>query len=191
LGLVGYGSIGSAVAQLAHAYGMRVLACKRDPGVHAVPRWNPTGAGDPTGTLPERWFGPQQLHEMLGLCDYVVLAVPVTSATRNMIGEDALRAMSRQAIFVNVGRGALVQEPALARALREGWIAGAAIDVTCREPLPAESELYDAPNLIITPHISSATRRYYERLTDLFLLNLERFSAGSPLLNTLNRDLGY
>jgi phosphoglycerate dehydrogenase-like enzyme len=191
LGLVGYGSINSAVAQLAHAYGMRVLACKRNPAAHGVPRWNPKGVGDAKGRLPERWYGPAQMGDMLANCDYVVVACPLTPQTTGMVDERFFAAMGKQAIFINVGRGGLVKEPALIQALRDGQIAGAAVDVVGREPLPAESELYDAPRLIITPHISSATTLYFERMTELFVENLRRDAAQESLLNVVNRELGY
>lgn len=191
LGLVGYGSISSAIAHLAQPFGMRILACKRDPSTHRVPRWNPPGAGDPAGELPAAWYGTAQVTDMLSVCDYVVSAIPLTPATRGIIGEDAFRAMRPSTVFINVGRGGLVQEPALARALREGWIAGAAVDVVSHEPLPADSELYDVPKLFISPHISSATTKYYARMTELFTENLSRYQAGLPLLNVLDRTKGY
>jgi len=191
LGLVGYGSINSAVAQLAHAYGMRLLACKRNPASHGVPRWNPKGVGDAKGRLPERWYGPAQMGDMLAASDYVVVACPLTPQTTGMVDEGFFEAMAKRAVFINVGRGGLVKEPALIRALRDGQIAGAAVDVVGREPLPAESELYDAPRLIITPHISSATKLYYERMTELFVENLRRDVAKESLLNVVNRAQGY
>jgi len=191
LGLVGYGSINSAVAHLAHAFGMHILACKRDPSEHRVPRWNPAGAGDPDGALPERWYGPAQITEMLALSDYVVAACPLTAETAGMIGAKALQAMPRHAILINVGRGGLVQEAALVEALREGEIAGAVLDVVQGEPLPASSALYDLPHVIITPHISSATKKYYQRMTEVFVENLRRDATGEALYNVLNRDKGY
>ncbi len=191
LGLVGYGSINSATAQLASALGMRLLACKRNPAIRAVPRWNPAGVGDAEGRLPQGWYGPAQMREMLGACDYVVVACPLTPQTRGMVDAQFFEAMPAHAMFINVGRGGLVQEPALIEALRTGRIAGAAVDVVAREPLPAESELYDAPRLIITPHISSATKKYYERMTELFVENLRRDATRQPLLNVVNREQGY
>jgi phosphoglycerate dehydrogenase-like enzyme len=191
LGLVGYGSINSALARRAAACGMRILACKRDPQIHAVPRWNPAGAGDPEGRLPQAWYGPQQLSAMLPQCDVVVVAIPLTPATRGLVGESFLRAMRPTARLINLGRGQIVQEPALLRALREGWIAGAMLDVVSQEPLPATSPLYAAPNLLVTPHISSAIKKYWERLAELFAENLRRYNAGQPLLNVIDREKGY
>jgi phosphoglycerate dehydrogenase-like enzyme len=191
LGMIGYGSIGSAVAQLAHAFGMRVLACKRQPTVHQVPRWNPPGAGDPGGLIPERFYGPEQLCECVAGCDYVVVACPMTRETRGMINETLLRAMQPHAVLINVGRGGVMDEEALGRALRGGWIAGAALDVVAREPLPEDSILFDLPNLFITPHISSFTEAYGPRLIELFSENLRRYLTGRPLVNVVDHQRGY
>jgi len=136
-------------------------------------------------------YPPDQLHEMLGLCDYVVLSVPLTRETEKMIGEAELRAMRSNAYLVNIARGRVVDELALIRALREGWIAGAGLDVTEEEPLPADSPLYAMPNVILTPHISGASVHYDERLAALFAENLRRYRAGEPLLNLYDAARGY
>jgi len=131
------------------------------------------------------------LAEMLPACDYVVLALPHTPATHHFVDEAALRAMKPSALLVNIGRGALVDEAALAHALREGWIAGAALDVFEQEPLPADSPLWKMENAIISPHIAGFTPHYDERAAALFAENLRRYLAGEPLLNQVERGRGY
>jgi phosphoglycerate dehydrogenase-like enzyme len=190
IAIVGYGSLGREVARLARAFGLRVLVMsrsqeRRDRGYCVA------GTGDPEGTLPERWYGPGQLPEMLAEADFVVVAAPLTEETRGLIGEVELRAMRPNAYLVNVARGEVVDEAALLRALRQGWIAGAGLDVFEREPLPPESELWDLPNVIISPHVSGFTPLYDERATDLFAENLRRYLAGEELLNLVDKEKGY
>ncbi len=191
VGVMGYGSIGREVGRLAHAFGMRVLALRRAGGVGRPPEFElPELAGRP-GAEPDLIFTPDRLAEMLPACDYVVLALPHTPATYHFIDEVALRAMKPSAFLVNIGRGALVDEVALVRALREGWIAGAALDVFEQEPLPADSPLWKMENVIISPHIAGFTPHYDERATTLFAENLRRYLAGNPLLNQVERGRGY
>ena len=125
IGIVGYGSIGREVARLARAFGMRVLATKRDPLNMRDHGYREPGVGDPEGALPEKIYRYDQLSAMLPLCDYVVLTLPLTPATRGMIDADALRTMRPNTYLVNIARGEIVVEPDLVRALKEGWIAGA------------------------------------------------------------------
>jgi len=191
LGVVGYGSIGREVARLAQTFGMRVLAAKRDPADRADHGWRLPGAGDPDGSIPERYYAPHQLKEMLPQCDFVVLAVPMTGATQELIGEAELRAMKPTAYLVNIARGGVVDEPALIRALEEGWIAGAGLDVFSQEPLPADSPLWRLENVILSPHVAGFTLDYDRRATDLFAENLRRYLAGEPLLNLVDRERGY
>lgn len=136
-------------------------------------------------------YTPDQLHSLLGQCDYVVLSVPLTRETEKMIGEAELRAMRANAYLVNIARGGVVDEQALIRALKEGWIAGAGLDVTEEEPLPADSPLYAMPNVILTPHISGASVYYDQRLAALFAENLRRYRAGEMLLNLYDAGRGY
>jgi len=191
IGVVGYGSIGREVARLAHAFGMRVLAAKRDPSDRADHGWRLPGTGDPDGSIPERYYAPDQLLEMLPQCDFVVLAVPMTGATRELIGEAELRAMKSTAYLINIARGGVVDEPALIRALQEGWIAGAGLDVFSQEPLPADSPLWRLDNVILSPHVAGFTLNYDRWATDLFAENLRRYLAGEPLLNLVNKERGY
>jgi glyoxylate reductase len=153
LAVIGVGRIGKAVARRAAGFDMEVV---------------PVGRGD-------------DLHAALGRADVVSLHVPLTPATRDLIDEAALRAMKPAAILVNTARGPIVDQSALLRALREGWIGAAALDVTDPEPLPAGDPLLDAPNLLVVPHIGSATHGARGRMTDLATANLLAGLAGEPL----------
>jgi phosphoglycerate dehydrogenase-like enzyme len=191
LGVVGYGSIGRECARLAAAFGMRVLAAKRRPDQRADTGWQMSGLGDPTGEVPQRIFGMDELHALLGASDYVLLCVPVTPGTRRLIDAEALRAMKPGGFLINVGRGALVDEAAVAQALRAGTIGGAALDVFAVEPLPTDSPLWDAPNVILSPHVSGFSPHYDERAMALFAANLRRYLDGEPLINEVDRQRQY
>jgi phosphoglycerate dehydrogenase-like enzyme len=192
LGIVGYGSIGRELARLAKtAFAMTVLACKRDPSRRRDDGWALPGTGDPEGALPDAWLSPAQLPELLARSDVVVLCAPLTAETRGLIGPRALAAMKPSAYLINVGRGASVDERALAQALAEQRIAGAAIDVFAQEPPAAGHPLYAANDVIVSPHVSGFLPTYDERCTDLFAENLRRFLAGAPLLNLVDRARGY
>jgi phosphoglycerate dehydrogenase-like enzyme len=174
------GAIGSRVAELAHAFGMRVLAIRR-----SVDARQP-GEGAVSELLP-----PSELGHLLEQSDYVVLAVPLTPESTKMIGEAELRAMKPSGVLINIARGSVIDEPVLIRALKERWIAGAALDVFEREPLPSESELWGLDNVLLTPHISGGTPRYMERAVELFCENLRRYLAGEPLRNVVDVARGY
>jgi len=191
LGIIGYGSIGREVARLANAFAMRVLVSKRLVGDMTDDGYRLAGAGDLVGTFPDGVYGPDRLHEMLRQCDYVVVAAPLTPQTRHMIDKAALQAMRPNAYLVNIARGGLIDEAALARALREGWIAGAGLDVFEEEPLPADSPLWKQDNVILSPHVGGVSLKYDERATDLFAQNLSRYLAGEPLMNMVDRERGY
>ena len=191
LGVVGYGSIGREVGRIARCFGMRVVAAKRSVSQMRDVGYVAQGTGDREGTLLDEAFPPKRLSEMLGLCDYVVVAVPLTPETRKLIGEAELQAMKPSAYLVNISRGATVDEGALIKALREGWIAGAGLDVFEEEPLPSDSPLYDLENVILSPHIAGFTLRYDERASDLFAENLRCYLAGAPLLNLVDKARGY
>ena len=180
LGIVGVGSIGRQVAKLGHAFGMRVLGMR-----HSLPA---NGQADPD---VDTYYSREQLHEMLGQSDYVVLSVPLTPATERLIGEAELRAMRPNAYLVNIARGRIVDEQALIRALKEEWIMGAGLDVTEEEPLPADSPLFSMPNVILTPHISGHSVHYEQRLAELFADNIRRFRAGEALHNRYDPARGY
>jgi phosphoglycerate dehydrogenase-like enzyme len=179
LGIVGFGAIGRRIAQLGKAFGMRVLATRRT--MHEDVR-------DPD---VDQFYPREGLRDMLRQSDYIVLAVPLTAETEKLIGEAELRSMRPNAYLVNVARGRVIDEDKLIRALKEGWIAGAGLDVTREEPLPADSPLYSMPNVILTPHISGISVHYDKRLTSLFADNLRRYRAGEPLLNHYDPERGY
>jgi len=191
LGIVGYGTIGREVARLARAFGMEVLAVKRDAMYPADRGYMPDGLGDASGDLLRRLYPPQALRSMLADCDYVLAAVPLSPQTRNLIGEAEFRAMKKSAVFINVARGGVVDENALVEALRSGRIAGAALDVFAEEPLPTDSPLWSLPNVIVTPHISGISRNYDKRAVAVFNENLRRYLAGEELLNLYDREQGY
>lgn len=191
VGVIGYGSIGREVARLASSFGVRVLAVKRSPKKRADSGFTLPGAGDLDGTIPEAFYAPEQLRTVLAQSDYVVLAVPSTDKTVKMIGETELRAMPDHAYLINIARGDIIDQEALIRALREGWIGGAGLDVFDPEPLPEDSPLWDFENVIISPHVSGFTPRYDDYATDLFSENLRRYLAGEPLLNRVDRQRGY
>jgi phosphoglycerate dehydrogenase-like enzyme len=179
VGIVGMGHIGTEVGRLAKAFGCRVLATTRS----ATERHSTPEADD---VMPAA-----ELHRLLAESDYVVLSMPLTAETRGMIGEAELRAMKPTAVLVNIARGAVVVEEALMRALREGWIAGAALDVFEKEPLPPDSPLWDMENVLVTPHISGGTEIYNQRAVTIFTDNLHRYLAGEPLLNVVDPARGY
>ena len=128
-------------------------------------------------------FPPQELMQMLPECDFVVLAVPLTTETKGLIGEIELKAMKPTAYLVNVARGQVIKQDALIQALREGSLAGAALDVFETEPLPPDSELWELPNVIISPHCAGNWEGHIAKLTDLFCDNIRRFLSGEKLIN--------
>jgi len=175
--LIGVGAIGQRTAQAASALGMHVLGIRRNPE-RRVPG-------------VEAMYGPEQLLSVLPEADFVVLTVPLTPETRGMIGEPELRAMKPEAYLLNIGRGGTIQEEFLVRALQEGWIAGAGLDVFESEPLPSYSPLWQMNNVIITPHYAGLTPRYEQRALGIFFDNLARYVAGEPLTNVVDKDLVY
>ncbi len=191
LGIVGYGSIGREVGRIARCFGMRVVAAKRSVSQMQDVGYVAQGTGDREGTVLDEVFPSERLSEMLGLCDYVVVAVPLTPETKKLIDEAELRAMKPSTYLVNISRGETVDEGALLKALREGWIAGAGLDVFDEEPLPSDSPLYDLENVILSPHVAGFTLRYDERASDLFAENLRRYLAGDHLLNLVDKARGY
>ena len=179
LAIIGLGHIGRRVAHLGRAFGMRVLATRRSVS---------EGEQDPD---VDQLYPMERLHDVLRESDYIVLAVPLTPETDKLIGEPELRVMRNNAYLVNVARGRVIDEAALIRALREGWIGGAGLDVATEEPLSSNSPLYTMPNVILTPHISGVSVHYDERLTKLFADNLRRYRAGETLRNRYEPQRGY
>ena len=177
LGIVGLGTVGMELARKAKALGMRVLATKRNPG--AKPDFV-DALGD-----------PDFLPALMAQSDFVVLLLASVPSTFNIIGEPELRAMKPSAYFINLTGGRAVEERLLVRALKEKWFAGAVLDAFARQPLPEDSELWQLPNVIITPRIAGITSQKWPAVLPVFKENLRRFIAGEPLNNLVNKELGY
>lgn len=178
VGIVGYGDIGRAVASRVHAVGMRVLALKRHAPASADP-------------LVAQYFGPHQLADMVAHCDYVVAAAPLTPETRHMLSDAAFAAMKPDAVVINIGRGPVIDQAALVRALIAGKIRGAALDVFEHEPIPPGDPIYKLENVLVSPHCADRTKDWLDRAMRFFLLQYERFSSGQPLDNIVEKHLGY
>jgi phosphoglycerate dehydrogenase-like enzyme len=177
LGIVGAGAIGTEVARRARPFGMHIVATKRSPQDHP---------------LYDRVLPAGELHTLLAMSDFVVLACPLTTETEGMIAEPQLRTMKPSAYLLNIARGRLIVEADLIRALNERWIAGACLDAFAQEPLPTDSPLWDIDNLIVTPHSSYRSPHFLERATAEFSANLRRYLDDEPLQNTLRESsLGY
>ena len=177
LGIIGYGSIGSAAAARARVFGMRVSALRRRA---AFP--------DP---LVDENYAPGQLTELMASSDYVLAALPLTGETRGMIGAREIAAMKPEAVFINVGRGQAVDEPALIQALEAGKLRGAALDVFAVEPLPAGHPFYKMNNVLVSPHTADRVEGFLGPAVDAFLENLHRFLEGKPLENLVDKHAGY
>lgn len=167
LGVVGLGPIGLEVARLGGAFGMRVVGLRRTP------------AGDE----PCETWSLDRLHELLPRVDALVLALPLAPETRRLVGERELALLPRGALFVNVGRGEVVDEAALVRALESGHLGGAGLDVFEQEPLPPESPLWSLPRVIVTPHASGTSASSRRGACEIFVENVARYVRGEPLRN--------
>jgi len=178
LGLIGLGSIGREVARLASAMGMKVIAVREQ-----IQKGSPAYVA--------QVYPAAQIDVLLAQSDYVVLAAPITPQTRGLMNADRFAHMKPDACLINVGRGPLIDEPALVKALQEKRIGGAALDVFDREPLPSDSLLWDLDNLLITPHTAGLTDKLWERQYELFTTNLRRFVAGETLLALVDKQKGY
>jgi D-2-hydroxyacid dehydrogenase (NADP+) len=189
--ILGYGSIGREVARLCHSFGMHILACKKNLGNMMDKGWCADKRGDYNGSIPERIVSPLDLEEIVAKADFFVICAPLTKDTRSLVNWNVFSAMKNHVYLINVGRGAIIDDQALGYFLEEGRIAGAALDVFAREPLPQDSSLWDMSNVIISPHSSCNTPRYMERLTDLFCQNLGNHLEGIKLWNIVDRKAGY
>jgi phosphoglycerate dehydrogenase-like enzyme len=178
LGIVGYGDIGRAAARLAKPFGMRILAMRRHPD---------RCGGD---SLIDAAYAPDRRCEMLAECDHVVIAAPLTAETRGLIGNAELAALRPGAVLVNVGRGPVVDEPALIAALEQGRIR-AALDVFETEPLPAGHPFWKLENVLLSPHCADHHEGWRARSMEVFLTNFRRFAAGKPLENVVDKRAGY
>ncbi len=191
VGIIGYGSLGREMARLLRPFGTRILAVKRDvfhPEDHG---YTIPGLGDPGGDLFDRLYPPQALRSMMKECDFVVVMLPLTAETRGLIGAAELAVMKPSAYFVQLARGAVVDQTALLLALQERRIAGAALDVFQEEPLPNNHPLWRLNNVILSPHIAGMSAAYDERALALWTENLKRYLTGASLLNLLDVQKGY
>lgn len=166
LGILGHGSIGRAVAALAAAFGMKVVG---------------VGRNHPT----------EEFDEILERSDYILISAPLTPETRGMLGEAEFRRMKPTCVLINVGRGPVVVESALAAALREGRIRGAVLDVYDQEPLPPEHPFWTMDNVLLSPHCADNTATWLDEAMELFLDNFARYAAGQPLRNVVDKKAGY
>jgi phosphoglycerate dehydrogenase-like enzyme len=185
LGIVGYGSIGQAIAERAHAFRMRIVIARRST----------SPAADP---LVDQAYTPDQLNAMLSECDYVAVTAPLTAKTRGMIGAAQIAAMKPSAVLINVGRGAVIDEAALIAALEAGpegiksaKLRGAALDVFTTEPLPAGHPFYAMENVLLSPHTADRSPESRSGAVQFFIENFERFRKGEPLENVVDKHAGY
>ncbi|MEN6357821.1 MAG: D-2-hydroxyacid dehydrogenase [Armatimonadota bacterium] len=177
IGIIGLGKIGLNIARLAKAFGMHVVGTKR------------TVRGD----LPnvDELYPASNLDKILPISDYLVIAVPLTSDTSALIGPDQINKMKQGAYLINVARGAMVDHEALGKALKNGKLGGAALDVFPAEPLPSGSPIWDLPNTIITPHTGASSARYGERAIKILRHNLDAFLTGKQMINIYQKERGY
>jgi phosphoglycerate dehydrogenase-like enzyme len=177
LGIVGYGDIGRAVAERARPLGLRILALRRSPP-----------SADP---LVDEFLGPDAFPDLMARSDYVAVALPLTAETRGFVDRRAIGEMKPSAVFINVGRGAVVDEEALVEALMAKRIRGAALDVFVTEPLPPDHPLYGMDNVLLSAHCADHTPTWRDDAVRLFLDNLARFRRGEPLRNVIEKTRGY
>jgi phosphoglycerate dehydrogenase-like enzyme len=182
IALIGFGSLGRAVADLAVPFGPRILAVRRS---------GPPRPGEPPLPSGVELRGPEAFGDTVAAADFVVLALPLTAETEDLVDDRVLARMKPTAWLMNVSRGRLIVERALLRALREGTIAGAVLDTFREEPLPADSPFYGLPNVIVTPHTSWSSNRVRTATVELFADNLRRLAAGEPLRNVVDVGAGY
>jgi phosphoglycerate dehydrogenase-like enzyme len=182
MGIVGYGDIGRATAKLASNYGMKVVALRRNPSKSEL---DPV-CDEVFGT------GKQNLQKLMSISDYVVCSAPSTVETRGMVNADAFKASKPNQVFINLGRGPVIDEDALVASLKSGALKGAALDVFATEPLPTDHELWDMDNVLISPHNMDKTATFMHEATEFFVNeNLPRFILGDTLLNPVDATLGY
>jgi phosphoglycerate dehydrogenase-like enzyme len=178
IGILGLGGIGSAVARRALALGMRTAGVRRRPA-----------RGGPAGLA---WVGGQEaLGRLAAESDVLVISAPRTALTDHAVGREVLARLPSGAVIVNVSRGALLDEVALLEALESGRLRGAALDVFTVEPLPAADPLWTHPRVLVSPHVSAVTDRFWERELGLILENIRRYLAGTALVNLVDASSGY
>ncbi|MGI8979206.1 MAG: D-2-hydroxyacid dehydrogenase [Pirellulaceae bacterium] len=204
VGIVGLGGNGTRIAQVLRPFKTRIIATdmfpqESDPATSSgraalLDGSEPAGAArtrEASGSLVDAIWPADQLDRLLAESDIVILCVPLNAQTRHMIGETELARMKPGSILINVARGEVVKETDLVSALSSGHLAGAGLDVTEVEPLPAESPLWNLPNVLITPHVGAQSRRRADDTTNLITDNICRYFAGQKLLNLVDKALGY
>jgi phosphoglycerate dehydrogenase-like enzyme len=179
LGIVGYGEIGSAAAARARNFGMKIAALRRRRELFD------------SDTLVDEFFESRDLNSMLAISDYVLVALPLTSETRGLVGEKAIASMKPTSVLINVGRGPVIDESALVRGLESGTLRGAALDVFTVEPLPAGHPFWKMPNVLVSPHTADHVEGFLIPAFECFRENLKRFLSGEPLLNIVDKRAGY
>lgn len=213
IGILGYGAVGRQVASVAKAMGMEVLAytaSSRDS--HESKRYEGYGVpniGDPEGKIPSQWYDGadvESLHKFLAQgMDYLLVSLPLTKKTRNLLGQEEFDILSQRNTFViNISRGEILEQDSLIKALQtynddssnspgqgHRGLMGAALDVTVPEPLPKDHPLWNAPNCTISPHISGISREYGSHAFQILETNLQRIAEGKKLLNQIDRETGY
>jgi phosphoglycerate dehydrogenase-like enzyme len=177
MGIIGYGAIGRSVAQRARGFDMDVLAVDPHP--------------EPAAPFVHETWGMERLPDLLAKSDVVVVSAPLTNESYHLLDAEKLALMKPDAYLIVVSRGGIVDEAALAAALQDGKLAGAGLDVTEVEPLSAESPLWDAPNVIITPHTAGDSSQKEQRCVEIFCENLQRYANGETLLNLVDKRRGY
>eukprot|EP00775_Hariotina_reticulata_P005492 gene5492-5727_t len=182
LGVVGLGDIGKATAALAKAFKMKVIGLRRNTTL--------TAAEQAEGIV-DKIFSPIQLNDLMAASDYVVVSTPYTPATHQLVNAAAIGAMKPTGVLINVGRGKCMDEAALIKALAGNQIRGAALDVFETEPLPADSPLWDLPNVFMSPHNADRTKEFQFESLELFIQNMQRYMAGEQLLNIVDKRAGY
>jgi phosphoglycerate dehydrogenase-like enzyme len=187
LGIVGYGSIGSAAAARARPFGMKILALRRRTELFSYdPPADPLS--DP---LLDATYGPDQINDLMAASDYVLVAAPLTPETRGMVGAAQIGAMKPTAVIINVGRGPVIDQSALERALESGRIRGAALDVFEVEPLPAGHPFYKMQNVLVSPHTADHVADFHGLAYPAFFENFRRFETHQPLINVVDKHAGY
>lgn len=177
VGIVGAGQIGQAIGARCQAFGMRTIGTRRDPS-------KPTRGIDVV-------LSHIQYHDLILSSDFIVLALPLTPNTQMIFGEDEIEILRKGTYLFNIGRGGLIDERWVAKALEKRWLAGAGLDVFVDEPLPPDSPFWTLPNCIITPHVGGHTPNYWPRYARLVAAQIERFQKGEPLQNQVSQELGY
>ena len=177
VGIVGAGVIGQAIGKRCQAFGMRTVGTRRD-------------TSEPTEGI-DVLLSHIQYHDLILESDFIVLALPLTAGTRMIFGEDEIEILRKGSYLFNIGRGGLVDETWLLRALQNRWLAGAGLDVFTDEPLPRDSPFWDLPNCIITPHVGGSSPSYWPRFANLVAEQVDRLLSDQPLKNRVDPDLGY